>query len=125
MRRVAKQEVKCKVTCRRPSLSCIAVCESFMRLKMEPKMSAAETLAMVRAMMVALSLEICLQDLFNSSCACTHDVHISSLTHSMTLSLETQQNRSTSLSGLIWNGEAFQKCPTNTKPQIVLRCSGP
>lgn len=32
-------------------------------------MSAAETLAMVRAMMVARSLEICLQDLFNSSCA--------------------------------------------------------
>ena len=59
-----------------------------MRLKMDPKMSAAETLAMVRAMMVALSLEICLQDLFKSSCACTHDVHISSLTHYMTLSLK-------------------------------------
>ena len=72
-----------------------------MRLKMDPKMSAAETLAMVRAMMVALSLEICLQDLFKSSCACTHDVHISSVTHCMTLSLETQQDRSTSLSGVI------------------------
>lgn len=74
-----------------------------MRLKMEPKMSAAETLAMVRAMMVALSLEICLQDLFNSSCACTHGVHIISLTHGMTLSSETQQSRFTSLSGLIWS----------------------
>ena len=70
-----------------------------MRLKMEPKMRAAETLAMVRAMMVALSLEICLQDLFKSSCACTHEVHISNLTQGMTMSLETQQ----SLSGLIWD----------------------
>ena len=40
-----------------------------MRLQVEPKMSAAETLAMMRAMMVGLSLEICLQDLFKSSCA--------------------------------------------------------
>jgi len=52
---------------------------------MEPKMSAAETLAMVRAMMVALSLEICLQDLFNSSCACTHEDQQSHTMHDTVL----------------------------------------
>ena len=48
----------------------MAVWESFMRLKIAPKMSAAETLAMVRAMMVALSRDTCRQDRFSNSWAC-------------------------------------------------------